>query len=98
MAICENKSFSCLRKLPSGERIPIYYKMTPLRRQMDEYDDFYHFCTIVSDQYFVKVVALYESLSKRLQIHMMIIQNKKMTGHGDLSITFYTAFTSLIVR
>ncbi|HWO96611.1 MAG TPA: glycosyltransferase [Bacillus sp. (in: firmicutes)] len=41
------------------------YKLTQLKRDMNQWNEFYPFCTIVSQDYLVKGIALYESLKKQ---------------------------------
>lgn len=40
------------------------YKRTPLAKLMDQWNDFYSLCTIVSETYLPKVMALYHSLER----------------------------------
>ncbi|ARK29741.1 glycosyltransferase [Halalkalibacter krulwichiae] len=45
-------------------KVKTFYKYTALRRKMDETDDFYCFTTIISKEYLIKGLALYQSLLK----------------------------------
>ncbi|GAE33084.1 hypothetical protein [Halalkalibacter akibai] len=49
----------------SRKEVKTFYKFTPLRRKMDETDAFYCFCTIISKEYVLKGLALYQSLQKQ---------------------------------
>lgn len=46
-------------------KVKTFYKFTPLRRRMDETEDFYCFCTVLSREYLIKGIALYQSLLKQ---------------------------------
>ena len=65
------RPLNILNKL--GIKIPVHvdngfskaktsYKFTPFKRKMNQWDDFYNFCTIVSEEYLVKGLTLYDSL------------------------------------
>jgi len=57
---------------PFIEAKTAYYD-TPLRREIDQYDQFMHFATIFSKEYLIKGLALYDSLKKQMNnFHMWI--------------------------
>lgn len=41
------------------------YKLSTFKRKMNQWDDFYCFCTIVSEEYLVKGITLYHSLKQQ---------------------------------
>lgn len=78
-------SISRLNALPSNLRLKDYlsqysssnaktlYKYTPFKREMDQYDQFYNFATIVSSKYVLKCLALHNSLVRQMDyFHLWI--------------------------
>jgi hypothetical protein len=50
-----------------------FYCDTPMRREIDQHDDFYHFAVILSREYLMKGLNLYFSLKNRMEnFHMWI--------------------------
>lgn len=73
------------------------YKFTPLKRIMNRRNEVYHFCTIVSEEYLVKGLALYESLKNQCDnFHLwiccvddpsyLILSNMKLSNASILSV------------
>ncbi len=62
----------CLKEQPYHTAKTLYHD-TSLRRKMDQYNDFYHFTIILSQEYFLKGLTLYFSLKNQMEnFHMWI--------------------------
>lgn len=49
------------------------YKLSSFKRKMNQWDDFYCFCTMVSEEYLLKGITFYNSLKKRCEnFHLWI--------------------------
>ncbi|WP_226666200.1 putative nucleotide-diphospho-sugar transferase [Metabacillus litoralis] len=57
-----------------------FYKYSKLRREMDQWDTFMNFTVIMSKEYVIKGLALYESIFKKMRnFHMWILTIDKTT-------------------
>ncbi len=50
-----------------------FYKVNKVREYMNDYDDYYIFCTLASKQYLVKALTLYRSLKKRMNNFQLFV-------------------------
>ncbi len=78
-------------------KIKNYYKFTPLRVLMDESEDYYCFCTIVSKEYLIKGLALYHSLEKHAEaFHLWIccMDQESLSALKKLALPHATLITA----
>jgi nucleoside-diphosphate-sugar epimerase len=71
-AVAPNALRLCLNGQPSS-KAKTFYHDTSLRREMDQYDDFFHFSVILSQDYVMKGIALYFSLKNQMKNFRMWI-------------------------
>ncbi|WP_461207371.1 glycosyltransferase family protein [Clostridium sp. DL1XJH146] len=50
-----------------------FYKLNKVREYMNEYDDYYIFCTLTTKKYLAKALTLYRSLKKRINNFQLFI-------------------------
>jgi hypothetical protein len=57
----------------SKEKVKNFYVHNDIRKEMNEYDKFYTFCSIASKDYVIKVLTLYKSLNRRIDNFRLFI-------------------------
>ena len=99
------RPLNILNKL--GIKIPVHvdngfskaktsYKFTPFKRKMNQWDDFYNFCTIVSEDYLIKGVALYDSLKNNcdnFHIWFCCVDDMSFMKLSEMNLSHATIFS-----